>query len=129
MNNVIFSNFGVNAVLSTSLQQMWSMFSAFNVITHIPLFSVQIPPHLNVVCYFIIQITQFSFISDDLIGQWFLFEEGDDTDSKSYYFEKMGFNSHQILINIPSLIFILLVLCTITALSKILASTLITTVR
>jgi len=62
MSAMIYGNLAVNIVLASSLQFLWGMINALQIIVHIPLMSIQMPSNLLVFYQLLISVVTFDIL-------------------------------------------------------------------
>eukprot|EP00347_Sterkiella_histriomuscorum_P006136 403353930 len=111
--------FLLNTFLALSLQHLWGAMNAFQIISHLPLVTINLPA--NTVGFFsvILEISAFQLYPTDFINTFFEIDE-DDQSPFSMYFEGVGYDTMNIFLNLG----MLMVTIYITALYYILYFTL-----
>eukprot|EP00347_Sterkiella_histriomuscorum_P013544 403364306 len=76
VSTIVIGNFVLNLLLATSLQYLWGMINALQLILHMPLFKVNFPSNTNFVFNQIISVSTFDVIpSEEALEKMFDFAD------------------------------------------------------
>jgi len=65
LQGTVIGNFVVNVMLSGSLQYLWGMINALQIVFHLPGISVNMPSNSKMIYGSLIEVTQFNLISEE----------------------------------------------------------------
>lgn len=97
---MLISNFILSLLVSASLQYLWGMISAQQIVVLLPLFNVQIPANTYLFFEQLMMIAAFDLIPTDSIYERLSPSAGDAISSA---FEQLGFEHHLIMNNFGTL--------------------------
>ena len=84
MQGAVIGNFVVNVLLSGSLQYLWGMINALQIVFHLPGNSVEMPANTKMIYGSLIKVTQFDLIPEDWLEYFYFWRNiGADKSSNS----------------------------------------------
>lgn len=80
MNAVIFSNFALNIVMSSSLNMLWGLINTLQLIAHMPMFAINFPANAKLLFLLINQVSTFDILPvEDIQNGMFNFDQIEET--------------------------------------------------
>lgn len=103
-NGFMIGNFIMNLVLSSGMQQLWTMINTLQIIVMLPLFRVTLPPDAQIVFGFVMKLAAFNLLPTDLFyDKYFSSMKQAETGAINDNFESDGFGSVFFIYNMGTL--------------------------
>ncbi|CDW73828.1 UNKNOWN [Stylonychia lemnae] len=85
-----------------SIQMLWGMINSFQLITHLPLMTVNTPANVALFYNFILDVSNFQFFDVEDINSIIFDYNPDDVDDQAFnpYFDRMGYSSTNLIRNL-----------------------------